>query len=89
MVSNLRPDEIKDLYCTDLSETEILSSYPCDKGTFKKSDYDSPELTITFDTHTAYYLRMKKVPVVVWGKKYKNNHRAYVFAKARPQALAF
>ena len=82
-------DEIYDLYGHRYSEEEILSLYPCDTGTFNKEVYDKPGMTITYDIHTAYDLRMKKVPFVVWGKEYKNNHRAFVFCKSRPKATLF
>lgn len=87
-LSNLNGDETYDLYGHRLSEEDILSLYPCDKGTFNKGDYDNPELTITYDVHTAYNLRKNKVPFVVWGKNYKN-HRAFVFCKPRPKAVLF
>lgn len=82
-------DEIYDLFGHRYSEEEILSLYPCDIGTFNKENYDKPGMTITYDIHTAYNLRMKKVPFVVWGKEYKNNHRAFVFRKPRPKATLF
>ena len=82
-------DEIYDLFGHRYSEEEILSLYPCDTGAFHKEDYNTPDMTITYDVHTAYNLRMKNVPVVVWGKEYKNNHRAFVFCKSRPKATLF
>ena len=88
-LNNSRTDEIADLFGHTLSEEEILKLYPCDIGTFEKEDYNSPDLTITYDIHTAYNLRSKDVPFVVWGKEYKNNHRAFVFCKSRPKAAMF
>ena len=88
-LNNSRTDEIADLFGHTLSEEEILKLYPCDIGTFEKEDYNSPDLTITYDIHTAYNLRSKDVPFVVWGKEYKNNHRAFVFCKPRPKAAMF
>ena len=88
-LNNSRTDEIADLFGHTLSEEEILTLYPCDIGTFEKEDYNSPDLTITYDIHTAYNLRSKDVPFVVWGKEYKNNHRAFVFCKPRPKAAMF
>ena len=82
-------DEIYDLFGHRYSEEEILSLYPCDTGIFHKEDYNSPDMTITYDVHTAYNLRMKNVPVVVWGKEYKNSYRAFVFRKPRPKATLF
>ena len=82
-------DEIYDLFGHRYSEEEILSLYPCDTGAFHKEDYNSPDMTITYDVHTAYNLRMKNVPVVVWGKEYKNSYRAFVFRKPRPKATLF
>ena len=82
-------DEIYDLFGHRYSEEEILSLYPCDTGAFHKKDYNSPDMTITYDVHTAYNLRMKNVPVVVWGKEYKNSYRAFVFRKPRPKATLF
>lgn len=88
-LNNLRADEVYDLYGHRYSEEEILSLYPCDTGTFQKEDYENPEFTITYDIHTAYNLRMKKVSFIVWGKEYKNNHRTFVFCKPRPKAASF
>lgn len=88
-LNDIRADEIADLFGHTLSEKQILSLYPCDTGTFRKEDYNSPDLTITYDIHTAYSLRIKNVPFVVWGKEYKNNHRAFVFCKPRPKATVF
>lgn len=88
-LNDLKSNEIDDLFGHTLSEEEILSLYPCDTGTFEKEDYSSPELTITYDIHTAYNLRTKNVPFVVWGKEYKNNHKAFVFCKPRPKAIMF
>lgn len=88
-LNKLRPDEVEDLFGHTLSEEQILSLYPCDTGTFRKEDYDSMDLMITYDIHTAYCLRTKSVPFVVWGKEYKNNHRAFVFCKPRPEAIMF
>lgn len=88
-LNNSRTDEIADLFGHTLSEEEILSLYQCDTGTFEKEDYNSPDLTITYDIHTAYNLRTKNVPFVVWGKEYKNNHKAFVFCKPRPKAIMF
>lgn len=88
-LNNLHTDEICDLYGHRYSEEEILSLYPCDTGTFHKEDYDTPDMTITYDVHTAYSLRKKNVPFVVWGKEYKNNYRAFVFKKTRPKAILF
>lgn len=88
-LNNSRTDEIADLFGHTLSEEEILTLYPCDTGTFEKEDYNSPDLTITYDVHTAYDLRNKNVPFVVWGKEYKNNHKAFVFGKPRPKAVMF
>ena len=82
-------DEIYDLFGHRYSEEEILSLYPCDTGAFHKEDYNSPDMTITYDVYTAYNLRMKNVPVVVWGKEYKNSYRAFVFRKPRPKATLF
>ena len=69
-------DEIYDLFGHRYSEEEILSLYPCDTGTFNKEVYDKPGMTITYDIHTAYDLRM-------------NNHRAFVFCKSRPKVTLF
>lgn len=88
-LNDLRTDEIEDLFGHTLSAEQILSLYPCDTGTFKKEDYDKPDLTITYDIHTAYSLRIKNAPFVVWGKEYKNNHRAFVFCKPRSKAAMF
>ena len=88
-LNDLRTNEIADLFGHTLSEEEILTLYPCDAGIFEKEDYNSPELTITYDIHTAYNLRIKNVPFVVWGKEYKNNHKAFVFCKPRPKAVMF
>lgn len=88
-LNDLRTDEIDDLFGHTLSAEQILSLYPCDTGIFKKEDYDKPDLTITYDIHTAYNLRIKNIPFVVWGKEYKNNHRAFVFCKPRPKAAMF
>ena len=88
-LNDLRTDEIGDLFGHTLSAEQILSLYPCDTGIFKKEDYNSPDLTITYDIHTAYDLRSKDVPFIVWGKEYKNNHRAFVFCKPRPKAAMF
>lgn len=87
--SNLKVDEIDDLFGHRLSEDQILSLYPCDTGVFHKEDYDKPEWTITYDVHTAYSLRIKNIPVIVWGKEYKNNHRAFVFCKPRLEVTMF
>lgn len=88
-LNNSRTDKIADLFGHTLSEEEILSLYPYDTGIFKREDYDKPDLTITYDIHTAYNLRIKNVPVIAWGKEYKNNHRAFVFCKPRPKAVMF
>lgn len=88
-LNDLKSNEIDDLFGHTLSEEEILTLYPCDTGTFEKENYSSPELTITYDVHTAYDLRNKNVPFVVWGKEYKNNHKAFVFCKPRPKAVVF
>ena len=88
-LDDLKTDEIEDLFGHALSAEQILSLYPCDIGTFKKEDYDKPDLTITYNVHTAYNLRIRNVPFVVWGKEYKNNHRAFVFCKPRPKATMF
>ena len=88
-LNNLKTDEIEDLFSHTLTEEQILSLYPCDTGAFKKEDYDGPDLTITYDIHAAYNLRIKNVPIVVWGKEYKYNHRAWVFCKPRPKAVLF
>lgn len=88
-LNDLRSNEIDDLFGHTLSAEQILSLYPCDTGTFRKEDYDKLDLTITYDIHTAYNLRIKNVPFVVWGKEYKNNHRAFVFCKPRPKATMF
>lgn len=88
-LNDLRSNEIADLFGHILSEEEILTLYPCDTGIFKREDYDKPELTITYDVHTAYDLRNKNVPFVVWGKEYKNNNKAFVFCKPRPKAVMF
>lgn len=88
-LNDIRSNEITDLFGHTLSEEEILTLYPCDTGTFEKEDYNSPELTITYDIHTAYNLRIKNVPFVVWGKEYKNNHKAFVFCKPRLKAVMF
>lgn len=88
-LNNLNSDETYDLFGHKFLEEEILSLYPCDTGTFNKKEYDKPELTITYDVHTAYNLRIKNVPFVVWGKEYKNNYRAFVFCKPRPKAALF
>jgi len=88
-LNDLKTDELDDLFGHTLSAEQILSLYPCDTGTFKKEDYDNPNFTITYDIHTAYNLRIKNVPFVVWGKEYKNNHRAFVFCKPRPKANLF
>ena len=88
-LDDLRSNEIDDLFGHTLSAEQILSLYPCDTGTFRKEDYDKPDLTITYDIHTAYNLRIKNVPFVVWGKEYKNNHRAFVFCKTRPKDTIF
>jgi hypothetical protein len=87
--NNLKADEIDDLFGHRLSDDQILSLYPCDIGIFHKEDYNKSELTITYDTHTAYELRKRNVPFVVWGKEYKNNLRAFVFCKPRPRAALF
>lgn len=87
--NNSGTDEIEDLFGYTLTEEQILSLYPCDTGAFKKEVYDKPDLTITYDVHTAYNLRIKNVPFVVWGKEYKYNHRAFVFCKPRPKAVLF
>ena len=87
--NNSGTDEIEDLFGHTLSEEEILSLYPCDTGTFKLEDYNRSDLTVTYDVHTAYSLRIRKIPFVVWGKEYKNNHRAFVFCKPRPKAAMF
>lgn len=89
LLNNYRTDEIEDLFGHTLSEEQILSQYPCDTGTFRKEDYDKQDLTITYDIHTAYNLRIKNIPFIVWGKEYKNNHRAFVFCKPRPKAAMF
>ena len=89
LLNDLRTNEIADLFGHTLSEEEILTLYPCDTGTFEKEDYNSPELTITYDIHTAYNLRIKNVPFVVWGKEYNNNHKAFVFCKPRPKVVMF
>ena len=88
-LDDLKTDEIEDLFGHTLSAEQILSLYPCDTGTFKREDYNSPDLTITYDVHTAYNFRIKNVPFVVWGKEYKNNHKAFVFCKPRPKAVMF
>lgn len=88
-LNDIGSNEITDLFSHTLSEEEILTLYPCDTGTFEKEDYNSPELIITYDIHTAYNLRIKNVPFIVWGKEYKNNHRAFVFCKPRPKAAMF
>lgn len=68
-LNDLRTNEIADLFGHTLSEEEILTLYPCDTGAFVKEDYNSPELTITYDTHTAYNLRIKNVPFCCVGKR--------------------
>lgn len=88
-LNELKADEIGDLFGHTLSEEKILSLYPCDTGAFKMEDYDEAGLTITYDVHTAYSLRVKNVPFVVWGKEYKNKHRAFVFRKPRPEDAIF
>lgn len=88
-VNDLRLDEPEDLFGHTLSEEQILSLYPCDTGTFRKEDYDSMDLMITYDIHTAYCLRIQNVPFIVWGKEYKNKHRAFVFCKPGPKAFMF
>lgn len=88
-LDDLKADEIGNLFGHTLSEEKILSLYPCDTGAFKKEDYDKARLIITYDAHTAYSLRVKNVPFVVWGKEYKNKHRAFVFCKPRPKAAVF
>lgn len=88
-LNNLRTDEIEDLFSHTLSAEQILSLYPCDTGIFRKEDYDKPNLTITYDIHTAYNLRIKNIPFAVWGREYKNNHRAFVFCKPRPKVAMF
>ena len=88
-LDDLRSNEIDDLFGHTLSAEQILSLYPCDTGTFRKEDYDKPDLTITYDIHTAYNLRIKNIPFIVWGKEYKNSHRAFVFCKPRPKAAMF
>lgn len=87
--NNSGTDEIEDLFGHTLSEEEILSLYPCDTGTFKLEDYNRSDLTVTYDVHTAYSLRIRKIPFVVWGKEYKNNHRAFVFCRQRAKAAMF
>lgn len=79
LLDDLKTDEIGDLFGYTLSAEEILSLYPCNTGTFEKEDYNNRDLTITYDIHTAYDLRIKNVPFVVWGKEYKSNHKAFVF----------
>lgn len=88
-LDSLRADEIGDLFGHTLLAEQILSLYPCDTGTFKKEDYDKTGLTITYDAHTAYSLRIKNVPFIVWGKEYKNKHKAFVFRKAKPKDAMF
>lgn len=88
-MDDLKTDEMEDLFGHTLSAEEILSLYSCDIGTFKKEDYDKPDLTITYDVQTAYNLRIKNDSFVVWGKEYKNDHKAFVFCKPRPKAVMF
>lgn len=87
-LNNLNREEIYDLYGHGISEEEVMSLYPCDKGVFQLEKYNTPDYTVTYDPHTAYCLRQKNIPLVVWGKQYKN-HRAFVFRKARPKAVLF
>ena len=88
-LDDLKVNEISDLFGHTLSSDQILSLYPCDTGIFNKEDYDKPGLTITYDIHTAYNLRIKNIPFVVWGKEYKNIYRAFVFCKPKPKAAMF
>lgn len=87
--NNLKADEIDDLFGHKLSDDQIMSLYPFEEGIFYIEDYSKSELTITYDIHTAYNLRKRNIPFVVWGKEYQNSLRAFVFYKPRPKATIF
>lgn len=87
--NNLKVNEIDDLFGHRLSDNQIMSLYPFEEGMFHKEDYNKPEFIITYDIHTAYNLRERNIPFVIWEKEYKNNLRAFVFCKSRPKATIF
>lgn len=86
---NLNIEEVRDLYGHELLENDIESLFPYDDRDFDKAAYSGHEYTVTYDPLTAMSLRLKHIPVNVWGQKYKNNHRAFVFMKNRPMATIF
>lgn len=88
-LNNLKTDEIEVLFGHTLSADQILSLYPCDTGTFKKEDYDKPNLTITYDIHTAYNLRIKNVPFVVWEKSIRIIIEPLCFVNQDQRQLCF
>lgn len=89
LTSNLTVEEVHDYYGHEFLETDIRSLYPYDDRNFQKGNYDSKDYTITYDPLTAMSLRMKNVPIVIWGQKYKNNHRAFVFRRTRVKETIF
>lgn len=89
LTSNLTVEEVQDNYGHGYLETDIRSLYPYEDRDFQKDNYDSTEYTITYDPLTAMSLRMKNIPIAVWGQKYKNNHRAFVFRRVRVKAIIF
>ena len=88
-LNDLRTDKIEGLFGHTLSAEQILSLYPCDTGIFKKEDYNSPDLTITYDIHTAYNLRSKDVPFVVWEKSIRIIIEPLCFASQDQRWLCF
>lgn len=74
------------LYGHRENEKEIRIKYPYETGTFLKEKY--ADKYTTYDVHTAYNLRKRDVPVLIWGKKIKNeNRRAFVFDRNKPKAF--
>lgn len=79
-----------DFYLHKCTKIEILKKYPLESGIFDKKDYQDKKFTLTYDVHTAYDLRTRNIPVLVWGKKERTNHQnGFVFLKNKPKKIMF
>lgn len=88
-LSNLNREEVEDIYGHAYVESDIKSLYPYEHGEFCREDYNSKNFTVTYDPLTAMNLRKRNIPIVVWGKKNKDNTRAFVFRQPRQLVSGF
>lgn len=81
LTSNLTVEEVHDYYGHGYLETDIRSLYPYDDRDFQKGNYDSTDYMITYDPLTAMSLRMKNIPIAVWGTKIQKQSQSLCVQK--------